>query len=1203
AEGYSVGVVVKESTNYLSASATATVVINKKTVDVSFENETENIIYGSKPSLTPKYDGFVKESDNKINNSNIVYKVDGNIYNANVYLDASANAYQFTVDQIKNFNDQNYVLDFSSAITAVSVAKQQVNASISAANESSYYGDTTQQVLARYQVKYSLENGNEVGTPAGINLSVYTTYIQGNNISDYDLVYFDNNESKVINDGEQVESTNYIVTVSKNTVHINQRALTVNVGNTGHTYGENESDLSAIISYEGQANLPDPKISLAILSQQARMFALRSAQPLNAGDYAISVYYTNENYKITFVGKIGNVDVNQTIEATQDGSNAISVAEYTVEPMQITVNVWNGNSAYGTLTDGDKLYEVPQLAYGQQEDVLDLSVTSLVGKDATTHDVSFSYNNPNYQIVVFNTVSKETFSIESGAEQPVVVSQHTITKQNVRISVSAENVIYGFDQTFNFKAQVNGEDYGLIDNNNLSATLQIYKLAAGSAELVDTISNVVVSSESLSYLYVPNILDGSHLLDAGDYAVSITFAEDDNYAINSDVDYMSATFIVDKRPVNVEITGEKDYDGNADFAVSTFGEPNFVGKLEKDTIGLSGYVSAAGFVKGVYEGEVSKDNLSLINNNNYSIDVVTAQLTINKAIVNVTFANPTQTGLVYGDQPSLDLDYTFVDGESHAINATYYYTVGNEQKAYNANKLLDVNEYTFTVAIEENLENYTFNVTGATATVKVSPFNVTFVPTDATSKYGDPIATMGYTCESQGMPTNDWNNDIVLTTEATKTSNVGSNYSISATGANTNYSVNVKEGSYYTITARPVTVSLSNASKTYDGKSYSTEIKTASDLVNNDTISVKITTDDSNVKTGGYVYNGTPAEQTGNFGDFVVSELSISSGNANYEITYDLSATIGKARVTIDNSEDYGSIIYNGNIYSQSLTKAIGINDEQVSFSAKTNSANVGVYSSVNTEENVLEISNVVVKDKNGTQIENGVNNYEFDWKVSAEIEKNEITYTQTASALHGTIAEYTATKQENSHEFTDLIAGHTISVTFAVNENVQKGTYNYNVKYVGEVDDESADFTSIILTIKDGDTDVTSNYDVTLSLTFIISEFRVVADPVIKVYDGNMHFVEATLANDDADKIKSIEYRVKNSNGEWGDWLNDSPKYSEAMSAAVEVGFKIVVAVDDNAENDIEIISSTTIKINPRPVTVSFSNESNPEIYDGNVF
>ncbi|MBR2302568.1 MAG: hypothetical protein IKA42_02055, partial [Clostridia bacterium] len=492
AEGYSVGVVVKESTNYLSASATATVIINKRTVKVSFENETENIIYGSKPSLTPQYDGFVKDSDNKINNSNIVYKVDGNIYNANVYLNASANAYQFTVDQIKNFNDQNYVLDFSSAKTAVSVEKQRVKASISAASESSYYGDTTQQVLARYQVKYSLENGNEVGIPAGINLSVYTTYTQGNNISDYDLVYFDNNESKVINDGEQVESTNYIVTVAKNTVHINQRALTVNVGNTGHTYGENESDLSAIISYEGQANLPDPEISLAILSQQARMFALRSAQPLNAGDYAISVYYTNENYKITFVGKIGNVDVNQTIEATQDGSNAISVAEYTVEPMQITVNVWNGNSAYGTLTDGDKLYEVPQLAYGQQEDVLDLSVTSLVGKDATTHDVSFSYNNPNYQIVVFNTVSKETFSVESGAEQPVVVSQHTITKQNVSISVSAENVIYGYDQTFNFIAQVNGEDYGLIDNNNLSATLQIYKLAAGSAELVDTISNVAV---------------------------------------------------------------------------------------------------------------------------------------------------------------------------------------------------------------------------------------------------------------------------------------------------------------------------------------------------------------------------------------------------------------------------------------------------------------------------------------------------------------------------------------------------------------------------------------------------------------------------------------------------------------------------------------------------------------------------------------
>ena len=114
----------------------------------------------------------------------------------------------------------------------------------------------------------------------------------------------------------------------------------------------------------------------------------------------------------------------------------------------------------------------------------------------------------------------------------------------------------------------------------------------------------------------------------------------------------------------------------------------------------------------------------------------------------------------------------------------------------------------------------------------------------------------------------------------------------------TNYQIVYTGTVDVTVSPKALTVSLADAEQIYNGNALSTTVTTANGLVGQETISVTIATNGANATT--YSYNGTPETQTGTFGGFVVSDLAISSANANFTITYNLSATIEKQQIDLE---------------------------------------------------------------------------------------------------------------------------------------------------------------------------------------------------------------------------------------------------------------------------------------------------------------
>ena len=166
--------------------------------------------------------------------------------------------------------------------------------------------------------------------------------------------------------------------------------------------------------------------------------------------------------------------------------------------------------------------------------------------------------------------------------------------------------------------------------------------------------------------------------------------------------------------------------------------------------------------------------------------------TIAKKVLTVS-ANP--NNIVYGDAPTgAGVIYEgFLQGEDESVlGGTLDYTFSYAQYG-------DVGTYTIT---PKNLEsnNYSFNYVSGVLTV--SPKEVTVTIDKKTSHYGDePVALTG---SSEGIFAND-KNVYSLTSEVSKTSNIGS-YDIVGTDISDNYVVTfVGDEDAYIVTRRPIT--------------------------------------------------------------------------------------------------------------------------------------------------------------------------------------------------------------------------------------------------------------------------------------------------------------------------------------------------------------------------------------------------------------
>ncbi|MBJ7556301.1 GLUG motif-containing protein [Marinomonas spartinae] len=253
------------------------------------------------------------------------------------------------------------------------------------------------------------------------------------------------------------------------------------------------------------------------------------------------------------------------------------------------------------------------------------------------------------------------------------------------------------------------------------------------------------------------------------------------------------------------------------------------------------------------------------------------------SFTNVTPAELTVTAnngnMVYGDNvPALSYQVSgwqngqgnsLLSGVAVATNATGTSNVGT-------NYTTTASDGTLTGAAKGN-----YTVHYVAGTFEVTPADLTVTANNGNMVYGDNVLTLGYKVSGwKNSQDNSLLSGVTVATDATRTSNVGTDYTTTASGgtltsaAKGNYTVHYVTGKFE-VNPADLTVTANNATKTYDGLAYSGgNGVTYKGFVNNETRSA----------LGGKLVYGGSSQGAINVGNYTIDVSGLTSGN--YAITY-----------------------------------------------------------------------------------------------------------------------------------------------------------------------------------------------------------------------------------------------------------------------------------------------------------------------------
>ena len=313
-------------------------------------------------------------------------------------------------------------------------------------------------------------------------------------------------------------------------------------------------------------------------------------------------------------------------------------------------------------------------------------------------------------------------------------------------------------------------------------------------------------------------------------------------------------------------------------------------------------------------------------------ETFTAQMPYSYTIEPVKLtAKVSDASRVYGeDNPTFSISYTgFVNSETASVLTTK--PVATTTATANSG----IGTYPITVSGGE-AKNYTFNYKDGTLTVNKAP--LTIKVEEASKVYGadNPTFSLNYSGLKNNETAPAWETDPTFTTNATKTSEVGT-YDVKVTCDPKNYKATITQGKLK-ITKAPLTIGVKNATRPYCGKE-PTYTYTYSGFVNGD--DEDVLTKKPSIKT--------EATATSNVGDYTITPTGAQA--KNYDFTYtDGTLNITQVPLTVraeSYSRDYGkenpalSFIYEGFVNDE--TKDVLLSLPTASTSANINS-NAGTY-------------------------------------------------------------------------------------------------------------------------------------------------------------------------------------------------------------------------------------------------------------------
>ena len=559
----------------------------------------------------------------------------------------------------------------------------------------------------------------------------------------------------------------------------------------------------------------------------------------NASGNVDEITFTFAIYKgetlVATVGKDGKVTL-------ADGQS-LALGEYTVKAVTDNANYNIASQTAGTLkiVEANDYYNV-DFNLGGTSKVYDgnvLAVNPIVKVKATGALVDAS----KYSVSV---TGKGTQILEAGTYQIVVtldgetIAQESfnVTAKDVTVTIKPQSSVYGEDINVDQTAYTAS---GVVGNDYLGITLAK--------------------------------ADGRN---AGKYDIVGAW---NNHNYNVTFEGGKKAYEITAKAIVVEIENKESFYGEKDAVLSAKLKGSLAYTDSFDSLGIK-LVRATGKNAGTYA--ISLDSWT---NENYTITAENATYTVKKLALRAIVANATS---VYGD-PLAKLTFTiegkFAEGESvDVLNAKL--SIGNAKNAG-------------TYAIEFAYDNANYDVNATKATYTITKREVTLRVLDATSVYGNPDAAFTVSITKGTMAEGEDAQSLVSITRA-EGRNVGT-YAITATKAdNANYDVTLvytgATNSVYTITKRPVTVTVKNADLPYTASwaELNSALSYESNVLAGDELNVRL-----------FVLVGGVELTADNFGSMFAGGthvISASIDNDNYELSaVNGTLTVGLPVVSLTN--------------------------------------------------------------------------------------------------------------------------------------------------------------------------------------------------------------------------------------------------------------------------------------------------------------
>ena len=572
-------------------------IIEKRYLTITADDKTK--VYGE---ATPA-SSYSVSATNGDNDGTFVTADDESASNITITIPSVTNAGNYTISATVENNNENYYL--SAVEGSYTITKRPVTVTLK-------------------------EQGGVYGTPdLGVDQGAYEVSANGG------YAYLgDDLGISISKAGDMKVGAHALSATSSNTNHevnfviennfvITKRDLTITLGAQGSVYGEAITLSNTVFTTTG-----------LVIGDSVEVI-ISKADGTQKGEYALSGVLNTESVSYDHVVKNYNYTIVPGI--------------YTISRRAITIILAPQGSVYGitpVVNQGVDYFSLDttdgkfDLASGDAKEDLNVTITKEDGINVGEYELTFTWNNDNYEI--------------SGAS-----GVYAITKATLDVTYVSETITYG--GTPGYAVTYAGFKY--TDNEDAVTT----KATLDTANLAYTGSNITANGEG--------------------YQITPKGAE----ALNYDFNYIAGTLTVLKKNLSVAYIEEITY-GQSPVTSITASEFTVTGLIGEEGAGVLTLTANLPTSAGTHT--ITSDNFTF-QATNYEVTEVSGLLTINKAQLEVIIGAPSII-VHYGDSITLNVTYgttgkNFVNGENADTALTQkvvvdFASITNEKGYVNANE-------------------------------------------------------------------------------------------------------------------------------------------------------------------------------------------------------------------------------------------------------------------------------------------------------------------------------------------------------------------------------------------------------------------------------------------------------------------------------------------------------------------------------------